>query len=231
MRLWSRHSNFESFKIRPNDNQTMYSVMHAFLSVLNLRCVKSQWVDLVHCFKVHFFGLKWNRLFLIVTCNSRQQEKRSRSHRHVYNKPLQYWCAQRRLCACALARQRHQGKRRMAEDVKDDLVATDDDSDRTGADGSNILNYAVKLWLLPVLMIPFRLSQAEPPVNVFNVKLKQYLVAKPFSAQGRASLHHAMLLDNQTKTLLNCCLFSMQIWALVCFIKLFHSSYGQILAC
>lgn len=36
-------------------------------------------------------------------------------------------------------------KKRMAEDVKDELVATDDDSDRTGADGSNILNYAVKL--------------------------------------------------------------------------------------
>lgn len=58
-----------------------------------------------------------------------------------------------RLCACALAHQQHQEKKRMAEDGKDESVATDDDSDRTGADGSHSLNYAVKLWLLPVLTI------------------------------------------------------------------------------
>lgn len=41
-------------------------------------------------------------------------------------------------------------KRRMAEDAKEESVATDDDSDHTGADGSHSLNNAVKQWLHPL---------------------------------------------------------------------------------
>lgn len=38
----------------------------------------------------------------------------------------------------------------MAEDAKEESVATDDDSDYTGADGSHSLNNAVKQWLHPL---------------------------------------------------------------------------------
>lgn len=46
------------------------------------------------------------------------------------------------------------GKTRMAEDGREESVATDDDSDHTAADGSNSLNNTVEQSLpLPVIVV------------------------------------------------------------------------------